>query len=168
MADLEELKQAIDAGHERVLAAVEGIPETELETAPAVGSWSAREVDGHLADWEGETLDAAAHILGGPEPRFHPIKDGQGYNSLRAALWGTEPWQVALGDFTQARQRADSFIAGLSPEQLAAIGPFPWGEVGRLGKLLMALTSHLDEHAGQLEAWRLRRSGIHEPRRGRW
>ena len=168
MADLEELKQAIDAGHERVLAALAGIPETELETAPAVGAWSARDVVGHLADWEGETLAAAAHILGGPKPRFHPIKDGQQYNSLRAALWGTEPWQIALEDFARARGRAEAFLADLAPEQLQAIGPFPWGEVGRLGKLLEDLASHLDEHAAQLEEWRLRRAGIHEPRRGRW
>ena len=168
MAELDEIKAAIDAGHEQVLAMTQGVPAIELETAPAVGSWSPRDVVGHLADWENEIIDAAEHILGGPKPRFQPIKSGQSFNTMRAALWGAEPWEAALADFERARRRAGAFIDGLTPEQLDAIGPFPWGEVGRLRKLLADLAEHLEEHAAQLEEWWLRRSGIPEPRRGRW
>jgi hypothetical protein len=162
------LRERIEGGCQRVLTAVEGIEPTVLENQPAVGSWSARDVVGHLADWQSEMLDAAEHILGGPKPRFQPIKNTQGFNSMRAALWGVEPWEAAQSDFEQSCARMSAFLERITPEQLEAIGPYPSGEIGRLRKLLGRAAEHLEEHAGQLEQWRLLRTGVREPRRGRW
>lgn len=161
------LCERLEAAHERVLAAVADVEPTVLENQPVVGSWSARDVVGHLVDWERELLAAGVHILGGPVPKGQPIGHTQSYNNLRAALWGVEPWAAALADFQQVRQQAADFVAGLTPESLEAIGPYPSGKVARLSGLLENLTAHLDEHAGQLEAWRLRRTGVREKSRGR-
>lgn len=157
MESSDDLKAEIRRAHQRFEAAVEGFDPVVLETDPAVGSWSARDVAGHLADWQSEMLDAAEHIVGGPKPRHHPIKHGQSYNTMRAALRGTDPWSVALEDLVAARDRALALLARLAPEQLRAIGPYPWGEVGTLHHLIEELVAHLDEHAAQLEAWRARR-----------
>lgn len=166
--EMARLRERLEAAHERVLATVAGFEPPVLENQPAVGSWSARDVVGHLVDWEREMLAAAAHILGGPAPKGQPIGHFQNFNNLHAALWGIEPWDAALADFQQVRQQAADFVANLAPEQLGAIGPDASGRVGRLSGLLENLFAHLDEHAAQLEAWRLRRTGVQERSRGRW
>lgn len=165
--DAAAIQARLAAAQERVLAAVEGVDPAVLENQPAVGSWSARDIVGHLVDWERESLAAAAHILGGPAPKGQPLGHPQSYNNLRAALWGIEPWEIARADFQQLRRQAAEFVAPLSPEQLDAVGPYPSGKVAPLSGLLEELIRHLQEHAAQLEAWRLRRTGVQEKSRGR-
>ena len=160
MSDLEEVRAAIDEARTRFLAAVEDFPDIVLETEPSVGAWSSRDVTGHLADWQGEMLAAARHILGGPKPRWHPIKDGQGYNADQAAMRGTDSWQATRGDLDVVFQETGEFLDSLDDEKLTAIGPYPWGEVGRLLGLLRDMAAHLNEHAEQLETWRLQRTGV--------
>lgn len=160
MSELDEIQAAIEAARERFLAALEGFPEIVLETEPALGAWSARDVTGHLADWQHEMLGAAKHILGDRQPRGQPIKDGQGYNMTQAALRGTDSWDATRSDFERIFAETAAFLGSLDDGKLAAIGPYPWGEVGRLHGLLRDMAAHLNEHAGELEAWRLQRTGV--------
>lgn len=159
MEDRNRLRTALGAAYERFLAAVDGFEPVVLETDPAVGSWSARDVAGHLADWTGETLDAVEHILGGPRPRGQPITHGQSYNAMRAAVRGIDPWPAAAADLAAAVERAQALIDRLEPEQLRAIGPYPRGEIGSVERLLEGLIAHVDEHGAALAAWRLRQLG---------
>lgn len=163
--EVEQIREAIAGAHDRIDGAVRGYDATILETEPALGAWSPRDVVGHLADWQFEMLDSAEHILRGPKPRFQPIKDRQGYNSMRAAVRGTDPWDLTWRDLESARDRALEFTDRLTPEQLNAIGPFPSGEIGTLRTLLeRELIRHLIEHGEQLEEWHLRRSGVRTDR----
>lgn len=155
-----ELIDEIIAAHQRVDEATAGYDATVLETEPAVGSWSPRDVVGHLAAWEGEVLDGVESLLGSPAPRHHPIKHIQSYNTMQTAVRGTDPWDFAAGDLAAARDRLLARVAQLTPNDLAVRGPFPWGEIGTLEGLLRQQIRHLNEHAGQLEEWRLRRVGI--------
>jgi uncharacterized damage-inducible protein DinB len=160
MNERDKLRATIDDAHTRFLAAIDDFPEKVLETEPAAGAWSSRDVTGHVVDWELETLAAARHILGEKKPAWHPIKDGQGFNMTQAALRGTDSWAAVRGDFQDARAQMLAFIDELSDEQLKAVGPYPWGEIGNLKRLLIDLAQHLDEHAAQLESWRLQRTGV--------
>jgi DinB family protein len=160
MNERDKLRATIDDAHTRFLAAIDDFPEKVLETEPAAGAWSSRDITGHVVDWELETLAAARHILGGEKPRWHPIKDGQGYNTTQAAMRGTDSWSAVRADFQDARAQMLAFIDELSDEQLRAVGPYPWGEIGNLKRLLVDLAQHLDEHATQLESWRLQRTGV--------
>jgi hypothetical protein len=159
MSERDDLRTAIDEAHARFLAAIDDFPAEVLETEPALGAWSPRDVTGHVVDWELETLAAARHMLGGQKPRGQPIKDGQGFNMTQAALRGADSWAAVRGDFQDARAQMLAFIDGLSDEQLKTVGPYPWGEIGNLKRLLVDLVEHLDEHAAQLESWRLQRTG---------
>lgn len=140
-------------------AAVAGFEPVVLENEAITGSWTARDLAGHLADWAWETLGAAEHILGGPKPRGQPFRSRQDFNTMQAALRGTDPWEVAAADLAAMRDRALRFAADLTPEHRRAIGPYPWGEIGTVERLLTRLVAHIDEHAAQIEEWRLRRGG---------
>ncbi|HEX3723604.1 MAG TPA: DinB family protein [Nitrolancea sp.] len=160
MSEQDELRAVIDAAQNRYLAAIDDFPDLVLETEPAVGAWSPRDVTGHVVDWQQEILAAAKHILGAKKPAWHPIKDGAGYNMTQAAMRGTDSWHAVRQDFVDVREQIFEFIDGLDAQQLKAIGPYPWGEIGDLRRLLYDIASHLDEHAAQLEAWRLKRAGV--------
>lgn len=156
-AEVARLKAEVQRAHARFESLTHGFDAVVLETEPVAGAWSARDLAGHLADWEQEILDAAEHILGGPKPRYQPIKHGQSFNTMRAAVRGADPWDLTMADLVAMRDRALTFLGRLEPAQLRAIGPYPWGEVGTLERLLDDLIAHLDEHAAQVEEWRLRR-----------
>jgi hypothetical protein len=160
MSELGDIRAAIAEARTRFLAALADFPDIVLETEPSVGAWSSRDVTGHIADWQSEMLSAARAILGEPKPRWHPIKNGQGYNTAQAALRGTDSWQATRSDFEQIFAQTDAFLDTLDDEKLTAIGPYPWGEVGRLQGLMRDMASHLNEHAEQLETWRLQRTGV--------
>jgi hypothetical protein len=167
-SEIEQLRRAIEEAHGRIVAVVGGLEPKVLETEPSLGAWSSRDVAGHLADWLYQTLDAAEHILGGPKPRFHPIKDRSAYNMTEAAARGTDPWDPTWRDFEAAYERALEFVGRSTPAELDAIGPFPSGEIGSLRNLLKReLVGHLTEHANELEEWRLRRSGVRTDRERR-
>ena len=159
MSDRDELRAAIDEAQTRFLAAIDDFPDLVLETEAALGPWSPRDVTGHVVDWQEETLAAAKHILGEKKPVWHPIKDGEGYNMTQAAMRGTDSWPSVRREFMQVREQILDFIDGLDEQQLKAIGPYPWGEIGNLQRLLYDIASHINEHAAQLEAWRLQRTG---------
>lgn len=150
----------ITAAHQRIDDATAGFEAKILENEPAVGSWSPRDVIGHLAAWEGEVIDGIDPLLGGPPPRHHPIKHIQTYNTMQAAVRGADPWEFVAGDLAAARERLLARVARLAPEELTVRGPYPWGEIGTLEGLLRRQIRHLNEHAGQLEEWRLRRTGV--------
>ncbi|HUZ00171.1 MAG TPA: DinB family protein [Thermomicrobiaceae bacterium] len=159
MDELSTLKLGLLEALERFDRAVAGFEPVVLETDPAVGSWSARDVAGHLADWNQEILDAAEHILGGPRPRHQPITHGQSYNTMRVAVRGIDPWQAAAADLQASIERTAALLDRLQPEQLRAVGPYPWGEIGTVEHLIAGLIKHVDEHAAGIEEWRLRRLG---------
>jgi hypothetical protein len=160
MSERDELRAVIDEAQTRFMAAIDDFPDLVLETEPAVGAWSPRDVTGHVVDWQEEALAAARHILGEKKPAWHPIKDGEGYNMTQAAMRGTDSWSAVQRDFANVREQIFAFIDGLDEQQLKAIGPYPWGEIGNLQRLLRDIAGHLDEHAAQLEAWRLHRTGV--------
>ncbi len=164
MNDVAGVRADLEAAYSRFLGAVADIPEMTLETEPALGAWSPRDVTGHVADWQSEMLGAAKHILGDRKPRGHPIKNGQGYNTTQAALRGTDSWGTAIGDFQQIFSETFEFLDNLDDAQLNAIGPYPWGEIGKLQGLLRDMQSHMNEHAEQLAAWRLQRTGAYVDR----
>ncbi|HLI50224.1 MAG TPA: DinB family protein [Thermomicrobiaceae bacterium] len=155
-----ELTSGLMAAHRRIDAVTAGFEATVLETEPAVGSWSPRDVVGHLAAWEVEILDGIEPLLGGPVPRHHPIRHIQSFNTMQAALRGADPWEVTAGGLDAVRGRLLARVSQLTPEQLALRGPYPWGEIGTLEGLLRRHIRHMNEHAEQLEEWRLRRSGV--------
>jgi hypothetical protein len=171
MSDGDRLRAELDEAHQRFLDTFDGFNATVLETEPIAGVWSARDLAGHLADWEDEIRAAAEYALGGPEPRGQPIPDGQAFNTMRAALRGADPWDVTVSDFRASWERSATLLAGLSAQDLKRIGRMPWREVGPVAKFFAAMIEHVDEHMEDVETWRERKLGLRprqrrdEPRR---
>ena len=151
----DELRQAILAQRQRLDLAVSGLDRVTLETAPMCGEWSARDLVGHLHDWQTILLAAARYALGGPRPIDVPIEDGQAFNTTRAAARMRERWPETKADFDASLEDALAWLSRLTPEQLTTSADYPWGEPGgTVAALLDVIPAHIDEHCAYIETWR--------------
>jgi hypothetical protein len=144
----------ITEAHQRFVRAVDGLDREILETEPAVGTWSARDVTAHVNDWAKEMLAALDCGLGAPHPAHHPIQDGEQFNLEHAALHTSEPWDTALANLDATMQQAADLARRVTPEQAEQPVSPPWGGATTIGQLLGSFPNHHNEHAEQLEAWR--------------
>lgn len=151
----DELRPAILKQRQRFDDAVAGLDRQTLETAPMCGSWSARDLAGHLLDWQTVLLAAARYALGGPRPIDVPIEDGEAFNTSHAAARKRDRWSETKADLDASLDDLLRWIAQLTPEHLATPAEYPWGEPGgTVAGLLAVIPEHLDEHCAYIEAWR--------------
>ena len=126
-----------------------------LKTDPVVGTWSARDVAAHLADWNEEILLAARALLGEiARPVHHPIPDDQAFNASRAQGYGALTWAAAKARLDDTVVRAID-LAGRFEDRLED-GPIehPWNNHGTVRDLFHGVCGHEEEHAEALEAYR--------------
>ncbi|MDP9365945.1 MAG: DinB family protein [Chloroflexota bacterium] len=126
--------------------ALEGIPEERLAEPGAVGTWSVKDVMGHVAFWDEQALLAAErHLAGQPPVR---VPDWDGMNERQAA---------ARADRSVAEQRAEMERAHeLIVALLESRPPLDPAAVGLCGCLEEDTYQHYDEHARNVRAWRER------------
>lgn len=156
-----ELRQAIDEAHQQFFDALEGFDDTILETQPICGVWSARDVAGHLTDWNHEIIDAAERRVAGQEPKPR-IPDIDRFNQTQSALRGIESWEQVAADLRASWSRANEVLERLGDEDLALIGPLPSGKVASVDGFFSTIARHTAEHAGEAESWRWRMLGAPE------
>jgi hypothetical protein len=146
-----EIQAMVQRSRERIDAAVAGVDDDTLESLAVCGVWNARDVAGHLADWNDELIAAAEHALGGPAPDGQPIEDGEAYNESHAAARASQSWAQAKGDLDGSIERIAAFLVGLDEGQLSTAATPPWGGEATVGELIADTAGHMDEHVAGLE-----------------
>jgi hypothetical protein len=132
----------------------------DLETEPVEGSWSARDLAAHLADWNEEILLAARALLGEiAKPAHHPIRSFQEFNETRAQGYVGLTWAEAKARLDDTVAQAID-LAGRFEERLEE-GPIehPWNNRGTVRDLFHGVCGHEEEHCETLEAWAAKRKG---------
>lgn len=138
MASAEEIRAAIKDGNAALRAAIEGAgAKWEQSPAPeAEGeeSWSPRQAAEHVIATHFFFASRTAQVLerSGPEPK---------QLSLASA-------EEALTALSEAAQSGDDVYAQLADADLSREA----GRMGTLGELLAIASSHLSNHAKQIEA----------------
>jgi predicted glycosyl hydrolase (DUF1957 family) len=145
------LQQRIIETHELLTHSIAGLDDATLESEPAVGDWTVREVAGHLADWIDESLRSADIALSGGQV---DVVDGEAFNLAGVAQHAGDSWaetQLRLGN---ALSEAIALVSRLEPGQLELPTAFPWGGAGTLERLLGGVVGHHVEHIEELADWR--------------
>jgi uncharacterized damage-inducible protein DinB len=157
-----ELQQEINQAHERFFAMLEGFDDTELETQPICGVWSARDVAGHLADWHLEMIESVRRLRTGEQPRQF-IRDIDAFNHDQAALRGIQTWEDAAADLRDAWAAVIAALEDIEDHEFDRIGPLPWGTVEPLNSFFRRrILRHTRTHADDAESWRMRKLGIRD------
>ena len=134
----------IDEAWRALLAAVDQIPETRQTEPGAAGSWSVKDLLGHIAYWDTNTASRVRSVTAGqpaaPWPDFEPINLEQ---AERRSAWPLDEIRRELHQahaaLTDALGAADA--AGVSVDPAVVQG---------------ATCEHYDEHRADLQAYQER------------
>lgn len=146
-----ELRSAIQEARGRFDAAVAGVDTETLENKAICGVWSARDVAGHLLDWNDELLAVVEYETGRVEERRPLIEDGEAFNASHAAARKSQSWSSVRAELDASFDRAESLLAEVDDAQLAQPAAYPWGAVDTVGGVFYGVPHHTGEHLEDLE-----------------
>lgn len=123
-------------------AAIAGVPAERFEEPGVCGSWSMRELFGHIAFWDRYGIERGRATLAG-EP-FQPV-DADPINERETA---------AMADRGAAELRADMEAAHAEMMAFVAAAPHdPARLVPMLARMAVDTEHHYDEHTAEVLAW---------------
>jgi len=70
---------------EELLAAIEGLSETEMTMLPVAGVWTIKDILAHISGWAAWDLAGIGTILAGERPDFSAIQDVDTFNGRLVA-----------------------------------------------------------------------------------
>jgi len=133
------------------------LPDEELVRRPAFGEWSAKDVLGHLAAWDGEYTRAIEQFRRGERPSLWDIGDCDAWNAEQARRRWDMPLEHIEEELISTRRRLLDLLTGLPDDSFYVCGPPPLHHRAFLPHVLNALADHDREHWADLiafkEAW---------------
>lgn len=140
-----EVDEKIALSWASFLDAFAGIPPAAMEEPGVTGVWSLKQLIGHVAFWDAwEAVDLRDKAAGRPVAEM----DWQAENDRHGPKIATQP--------------LDDVIAGLHHDhnaivaQLRSLDPNNVQTAALAQNVLSSTTSHYDEHAAEIRAWRER------------
>ena len=137
-------------GYREVAAALEGASDKDLDSRPAPGTWSAREIVHHLADSEMTAAVRLRLLVAQDRPTLH------GYNQDEFArrLYYDRPHEISLELFHLARRSTSEILERLTPAEWVREGTHT--EVGpySVESWLKTYSEHAHKHARQIRVVR--------------
>lgn len=159
--DPDVLKADLSHQREAFATAIAALSEADRLDKTAVGTWSVKDVVGHIADWEQLMLDAARYIHDPSLPQGPLLGQAdEDWNDILAAKRSGNAWDTDWMYLAAVQQAVDDFIARLRPGDWTLRGPYPWPkDHGTLAELVWHMTQHYVDHITDLEAWKIQKSG---------
>lgn len=154
--DPDALKNDLMCYRAAFAAAVEGLSEADRLDKTAIGTWSVKDVVGHIADWEQLMLDAARYIHDPSLPQGPLMGQAdENWNEILAARRAGNSWKTDWLYLTAVQQAVDEFIARLRFGDWTLRGPYPWPkDQGTLAELVWHISQHYVDHLPDLEKWK--------------
>lgn len=157
--DKAELAQAIEQEWRALEAELEGLGIAEVEQPALSGGWSVKDLLGHVAFWDGQSvrvMRAAARGRVGDVLRPSGDEEVHRWNAReRESRRGLTVVQVR-SELADNHRRVEAALAALPEEALSA--PVSGGTVAEL--IAVDTFEHYREHREQILAWRRGPGGI--------
>ena len=144
----EQLIERVDGRWRSFVQAARGLPADVLSAPGAVGDWSAKDLMGHLAVWEEESVTALRLIAEGRRPpRYARFGGIDAFNDLKWLEFRDLPLAEIQRWSQESHRRLLDYLAGV-PEELFAT------ETRFRHRLRLDTYGHYPEHTGHILAWR--------------
>ncbi|MGH2536171.1 MAG: DinB family protein [Candidatus Promineifilaceae bacterium] len=126
----EQILDQLDASRERLLVAIEPLPDEALQAAGVMDDWSIADILSHLIAWESELVTALLRIDQGrpPATMLAAIGDVDGYNARRFAESKGRPLARIFDDLQGVRVQLESWLDRFSERELRRPLRLPWTE----------------------------------------
>lgn len=136
-----DILQQIQDARAALRKVVEAIPAARLEHPGAEGTWAVRDVLGHIATWDAESVNRVRRFVGGGNADASPSDFNEREVQRQRKLSTTE----VKGLFAKNHEQAMAYLRGLPAEALQR----PDVEKQVMG----CMAHHYQEHAEHLRAW---------------
>jgi hypothetical protein len=147
MADLETLLDHLDHSRERLLVAIEPLPDKALVAPGASGLWSVADVLANRAAWESELVTALNQIDRGkkPERLLGLLQNPRHFDEQTFSENKGRDLDRIFSDFQGARFKLEEWLELLTPRQLFDRQPFQQWLGGRTLAEIIAETTYQAE-----------------------
>lgn len=137
-------------GYQRVVEALDGATEAELDARPAPHKWTAREIVHHLADSEMTSAIRLRRLIA--EDR--PVIQGYDQEEFARRLHYDRPIGASLAAFKGARESTAALLDVLSEDEWAREGTHSESGAYSVLRWLEIYAAHAHDHADQIRAAR--------------
>ena len=148
----EVLLAAVVAAREELLAAAALVAADARDSRPVCGAWTAKDLLGHIADWEWFGAEGLRQMAAGEAPEVEPIGDLDDWNAAHVEARRGQPWDAVWEDLHAARRALLEALEATSKAMLARAFPFPWGPRGTPYQWVVVYFGHDREHARGVRA----------------
>ncbi|MCB8950752.1 MAG: ClbS/DfsB family four-helix bundle protein [Ardenticatenales bacterium] len=151
----EELYDALDASRERLLMALEPLPDEALTYPGVLGHWSVCDLLAHLATWEAELVTALMQVRQGKKPQrlLQALADRDAYNAARYEENKDRDLEWVFADFQGARAQLEQWLEDFSDRALNDPRRYKWFDKP-LWEIIADVTfRHEAAHAAAVEAF---------------
>lgn len=148
------LQIALETNRSALLSLLDAIPADERTRLEVNGTWTAKDLCGHIADWDAFVVDVILKYERHEPIAFPPGDYGEGWNQEHARRRRDQPWEKVWQDFINHRGTIVTELQErIGEADLAAVLPSPWSGESSLYRWFFIPCFHDAEHAETLLAW---------------
>lgn len=154
-AIIEQLLDALDSSRERLLIALDELPDEALLAPNTVGGWSVADLLVQQTAWESELVTGLMRISQGKKPvrLLAALDNAEEYGRLRFEENQGRDLDRIFDDLPQVRVQVEEWLEEFSEKQLSKKGHFAWLKNRSLAELIAQLTyEHELRYLSQVEA----------------
>jgi hypothetical protein len=149
------LQHTLDACRFALNTLIDTIPRDQRESLPVTGTWTLRDVCGHIADWDALVVEATLAMERNERFIWEQIDYGETWNQFHAAARSDQSWVRVFREFVDVRGTVVTELAERVMEpDLARLLPSPWSGTMSFHVLLSIPCRHDMEHVEALLDWR--------------
>ena len=165
--------ERLNASHQRLVQAIDGLDPEILSTSKIFDEWTVKDLLGHIVSWNDEFRAEIELILAGQHPGYqYRISEEHDFNEWNQRCITQKrdwPWQRIYDDLERDHQQQTELIVRLQPKDFRQRGITPWHraalhrpehptkkDTDSVETLVTYHWRHSDQHARQIEKWRIR------------
>ncbi len=152
----DEILEELDNSRERLLVALEPLPDEALLQPGVMGDWSIADLLDHLTAWESELVTAFMHIDQGKRPirMLEAFADVDGYNTRRQAENQDRDLDQIFDDLHSVRVQLEQWLEEFSDRDLIDPSRYDWAKGLPLWHIIKENSfGHEAEHLPEIEAF---------------
>jgi hypothetical protein len=150
----QELLERLDKSREKLLVALEPLPDEALVTPGAMGSWSILDILAHLTAWESELVTALMRIKQGKKPTrlLSAYEDVDSYNEQRFLESKNRELDRIFDDLIGVRLQLEDWLMEFSDRELERPLRTKWAGKQALWEVIQENSfGHEAEHSTNIE-----------------
>jgi uncharacterized damage-inducible protein DinB len=151
------IQDVVKYGHQTVLRAIDGLPDSAWETPGVCGYWSTKQILAHLSSYECALVEILSTFLdGGATPTFDEFRSSRRFNDDQVDRRKDLSVAEVLAEYTQAHANVVAGLARLSANTLSKPGTLPWhgAEYALDDFIVYSFYGHKREHCAQIAVFR--------------